>query len=373
MNPVLLQRLKQILTDKQAAGLYRQRSVCVDDTEMINFSSNDYLSLRSDPRLKKAYQTGYERYPVGSGGSPLVSGYYTSHRQLENAFAEALGVDDALFFTSGYAANLSLMALYAQLDALIYVDKAIHASIYDGMAKAGTCFHRYRHCDVDHLKKLIQPSDLGVILTESVFSMSGQQAPLRELVNIASQHEWDVCVDEAHAFGVIGDEGLGLVKSLNFTQQEVPLRVIPLGKAFAGSGAVIAGQKDWIDALLQSARPYIYSTAPSPALAYGLLQTLDIIRAADERRETLGELIRYFRASIRSSNLTWRDSTSAIQQLQIGCPYKAQALSKHLLQEGILCMPMRQPTVTKQETGLRVMLNYHHQPEDIDRLFRFLE
>ncbi len=373
MNTALLHRLRQSLLDKQATGLYRQRSVCAAHQDVINFSSNDYLSLTHDPRLKKAYQTGYERYPVGSGGSPLVSGYHSVHRQLENAFAEALGVDDALFFSSGYAANLSLMALFTQLDALMFVDKGMHASIYDGMAKAGTRFKRYRHCDVGHLQQKIEPCDSGVILTESVFSMSGQQAPLHDLVNIAAQHEWDLCVDEAHAFGVIGDEGLGLVKALHLTQEEVPLRVIPLGKAFAGSGAIIAGQKDWVDALLQSARPYIYSTAPSPALAYGLLQTLDVIRAADERRAKLFELITYFRAAIQSSSLTWRDSSSAIQQLQLGCPHKAKALSAHLLKQGVLCYPMRHPTVTQQETGLRVILNYHHQPEDIDMLFRCLE
>lgn len=373
MNTALLHRVRQSLLDRQATGLYRQRVLMATHRNVINFSSNDYLSLTSDLRLKKAYQTGYERYPVGSGGSPLVSGYHPAHRQLENAFAEALNVDDALFFSSGYAANLSLMALFSELDAMMYVDKSMHASIYDGMVKTRTRFKRYRHCDVGHLIQKIEPNDSAVILTESVFSMSGQQAPLQDLAGVAALHKWDLCVDEAHAFGVIGKEGMGLVRGLGLTQEEVPMRVIPLGKAFAGSGAIIAGQKEWIDALLQSARSYIYSTAPSPALAYGLLQTLDVVRAADERRAKLSELIHYFRAAIQSSSLTWRDSSSAIQQLQLGCPHKAKALSTQLLEQGIFCYPMRHPTVTQQETGLRVILNYHHQPEDIDMLFRCLE
>lgn len=372
MNPALWHRLQQALTDRQVTGLHRQR-VVRDDCLIINFSSNDYLSLTSDPRLKKAYQTGYERYPVGSGGSPVVSGYHAVHRQLENAFAEALGVDDALFFSSGYTANLSLMALFTHLDALMYVDKAVHASIYEGMANAGTRFKRYRHVDVGHLQKKIESSAPAIILTESVFSMSGQYAPLEALSQFAVKHAFDLCVDEAHAFGLVGSEGLGLVHALSLTQEQVPLRVIPLGKAFAGSGAMIVGQKDWIDGLLQLSKPYIYSTAPSPALAYGLLQTLDVIREADDRRRQLADLIHYFRSAIQSSSLTWRDSTSAIQQLQIGCPYQAQALSAHLLQQGILCYPMRQPTVTQQETGLRVILNYHHQPENIDHLLKCLE
>lgn len=369
----LLHQLQRTLLDRQAAGLYRQRVVRDDDRSFINFSRNDYLSLSTDPRLKEAYQTGYERYPVGSTGSPVVCGYHAVHRQLEDAFAQALGVDDALFFSSGYAANLSVMALLTQLDALVYVDKAVHASIYEGMSKSGTRFKRYRHVDPEHLQQQITTPDSAVILTESVFSMSGQYAPLEKLAALAAMHEFDLCVDEAHAFGVVGSEGLGLVHALNLTQQQVPLRVIPLGKAFAGSGAMIAGQKEWIDALLQCSKPYIYSTAPSPATAYGLLQTLDVVRSADERRAKLSALIQYFRESIASSSLTWSASTSAIQQLQIGCPYQAEALSARLFQHGIICYPMRQPTVTQQETGLRVILNYHHQPEDIDLLLRHLE
>ncbi len=367
MSNDLFNRLRNVLDESQASGLYRKRSVCSDDGAYLNFSSNDYLSLSSDPQIKKAYQTGYTHYPTGSGGSPLVSGYHPVHRQLERAFSDALGVDDCLFFTSGYAANLSVAALFARLGALTVLDKASHASIYDGMAMAGTRFKRYRHCDLDDLQSKLVSTDSVVVFTESVFSMSGQIAPLAELATLSSQYQFELCVDEAHAFGVMGGEGLGLVNALNLMP---PLRVIPLGKAFAGSGAIIAGQQDWIDALVQSARSYIYSTAPSPALAYGLLGTLEVIRAADDRRLKLTQLIAYFREAVLNSGMTWRDSTTAIQQLKIGCPYRAQSLSESLLKQSIICFPMRQPTVNKHETGLRVILNYHHQPEDIDRLMR---
>ncbi len=370
---MLLERLKNTIAAHQSAGLYRQRIVCNDSQVVLNFSSNDYLSLSKHPRLQAAYQTGYQCYPTGSGGSPLSAGYHPVHRAFEQAFAEALGVDDALFFSSGYAANLSLMALLTQLDVLIYMDKAMHASAYDGIVSDHTRYKRYRHCDIDDLQRRIIPHEPAVFLTESLFSMSGQIAPLKALAELALQSGSSLFVDEAHAFGVMGQEGLGLVNALNLTQSQVPLRVIPLGKAFAGSGAIIAGQADWIDALIQVARPYIYSTAPSPAMTYGLLQTLDIIRAADERRAALNALIDYFRSAIQTSRFTWRNSFSAIQQLQLGCPQKAQALSLQLLKQGIVCMPMRQPTVTKQETGLRVILNYQHQPDDIDHLLRCLQ
>lgn len=367
MNNDLLNRLRNSLHETQASGLYRKRFIDSGDSDYLNFSSNDYLSLSSDPRIKKAYQSGYACYPTGSGGSPLVSGYHPVHRELELAFADALGVDDCLFFVSGYAANLGIAALFARLDALAILDKASHASIYDGIAMAGVRYKRYRHCDLDDLQSKLVSSDSAVVFTESVFSMSGQIAPLAELAKLSSQYGFELCVDEAHAFGVMGDEGLGLVKALNLMP---PLRVIPLGKAFAGSGAIVAGQKDWIDALVQSARSYIYSTAPSPAVAYGLLGTLDVVRSLDERRSKLTQLIAYFREAVKNSEMTWRDSTTAIQQLQIGCPHRAQLLAESLLKQSIMCLPMRQPTVKKHETGLRVILNYHHQPEDIDRLLK---
>lgn len=146
-----------------------------------------------------------------------------------------------------------------------------------------------------------------------------------------------------------------------------------MGKAFAASGAIVAGQSVWIDALLQSARSHIYSTAISPAYAFGLLETLPIIRGADERRTKLSQLVSYFREAVCHSPYQWRDSCSPIQQLQLGCPHRALQYAKKLQELSILCLPMRQPTVNKQETGLRIVLNYHHQPEHIDHLFKCLE
>lgn len=368
MNHALWHQIKDSLHDKKESGLYRKRLVNQVDERIMNFSSNDYLSLTSDPRLKNAWKKGCELYPVGSGGSPLSSGYHSVHRDFEKAFSKALNVDDCLYFSSGYSANLSLIALLAQFNVQVYIDKAMHASIYDGLALSSVRFKRYHHCDAKDLKTKLVSSASNVIITESVFSMSGQIAPLDALSHASSS----LLVDEAHAFGVMGPEGLGLVAEFNLSQFQVPLRVIPLGKAYVGMGAIIAGQGDWIDALLQSARSYIYSTAPSPAVVYGLLKTLDVIRAADDRREKLSQLIAYFREAIKRSDLIWRDSKTAIQQLQLGCPHRAEAMASKLAEQSIYCIPMRQPTVSKQETGLRVILNYHHQPEDIDYLFENL-
>ncbi len=366
---MLTHRLKQHRIALIKLGLHRTRQVHPTDERVINFSSNDYLSLTDDPRIKKAYQDGLNHHPVGSGGSMLVCGYHAAHKAVEAAFSEALGVDDCLLFSSGYAANLSVIALLAQFNAHILIDKGVHASIYDGLRLSQASYSRYLHQNVSDLalknKKLPETT---VILTEGTFSMSGQSAPLREMAQVGRP----LIVDEAHAFGVLGQEGLGSVVQHQLTQAEVPLRIIPLGKAFAASGAIVAGHTLWVDALLQSARPYIYSTAISPAFSHGLLETLKIIRAADDRREKLRDLVQYFRQAIKGSPLTWADSASPIQQLQLGCSHLALQYADKLREHDIICTAMRKPTVSQQETGLRIILNYAHQPAHIDSLLNCL-
>ena len=284
-----------------------------------------------------------------------------------------MGVDDCILFSSGYAANLSVLSLLGRFDTHVLIDKVVHASIYDGLELSGASYSRFLHNNLsDMVLKINEAPTHSVIMTEGIFSMSGQCAPLGEIAQLAKQHRLDLLVDEAHAFGVIGHQGLGAVILHQLTQADVPLRIIPLGKACAASGAIVAGQSEWIDALLQSARSHIYSTAPSPAFAYGLLETLEIIRGADDRRRKLADLVGYFREAIVKSPLKWRDSCSPIQQLQLGCPHRALYYADKLREQSIVCLPMRQPTVSKPETGLRIILNYQHQPEHIDCLFKWI-
>ncbi len=373
MRGVLSHQLKQYATDLRQRDLYRQRIVSDTCDGVIHFSSNDYLSLTSHPQIKRAYQQGYECYPTGSGGSMVVCGYHSMHHTLERAFADALAVDDCILFSSGFAANLSVIGLLARFDTHLLIDKRVHASIYDGLTLSGASYSRYAHNNLADLALKIQKVPANtVLLTESIFSMSGQCAPLKDMARLGRDVLQGLLVDEAHAFGVLGEQGLGAVMLHQLTQEEVPLRIIPLGKAFAAGGAMVAGQQLWIDALLQSARPFIYSTAISPAVTYGLLETLGVMRAADDRRATLYELVHYFREAIACSPLTWRDSSSPIQQLQLGSPQRALQYADHLRSQSIVCLPMRQPTVSQQETGLRVILNYHHRPEHIDKLFECL-
>lgn len=357
-------------TELMQQGLHRKRLLTCCDNSVINFSSNDYLSLTQDLRIKNAFQKGFSIYPAGSGGSMVICGYHPIHKELENAFSQALGADDALLFTSGYAANLAVVSMLAHFEGHLFIDKAVHASFYDGLKLSGANYTRFLHNDLDSLAlKLSQIVPHRVVITESVFSMSGQVASLAEMAQLCVKNKAELIVDEAHAFGVLGSQGLGAVTQHKLTQNEIPLRIIPFGKAFGSQGAMVVGRKEWIDALLQLARSHIYSTAVSPAIAYGLLETLSVMRAADDRRQKLFQLIDYFQQAIKQSPLKWRSSQTPIQQLQLGCPHKALQYANFLRDRGIFCQPMREPTVSKHDTGLRVILNYHHEAEHIDYLF----
>src|SRR3990167_876692 len=361
----LTKKLEKSKIDMQNIGLYRTRNCISNLDKNCNFSSNDYLSLSNHPTIKKAYQDGFSKYSVGSSGSVVISGYHKPHRDLEKYFAKILEVDDCLLFSSGYTANLSVVSLLAKHEASLVIDKSVHASIYDGIKLSNANFDRFLHNDILSLRKKLKFQTTQVILTESIFSMSGQIAPLADIAKITNENNANLIVDEAHGFGVIGRQGLGGVVNFGLGQDDVPLRIIPFGKAVGACGAIVAGNGIWIEELLQM-RPAVYSTSISPAYAYGLLKAIEFICNSDDRRNKLSELISYFKDKIRLSSLKWRDSETPIQQLQYGCPHKAVATAEKLLASSIVCFPIRQPTVSKDETGLRVILNYHHEVEDID-------
>lgn len=362
--------IEKYLESLNARGLLRQRQVRRPATTAVFFDSNDYLSLSTQHFVAQAYQQGYACFPSGSTGSMLLSGYHPNHQAVEEAFAQALKVDGCILFSSGYAANLAIAALLAEINATCYIDKYIHASFYDGLHLSKTKYARFLHNDVDSLsRQLGSAADNAVIITEGLFSMSGQLAPLVAMKNLM-QDKIPLIVDESHSFGIYGPQGLGLVALHQLTSEEVPLRIISLGKACAAQGAIIAGKKAWLDALLQAGRSIIYSTAISPALSYGLLKTLDGLLMADERRERLFQRIAFFQEQVVLSSLPWNKSNSAIQFLHLGCPHRAVALDRALKAEGYYCSAVRVPTVSKQKTGLRIVLNCDHTEEQIRLLFK---
>lgn len=372
---------------KKNQGLFRERLLRQGET--CDFSSNDYLSLSLDPRIPIAFQRAFAKYPAGSGGSMLISGYHAVHHRLEQAFCEALEVEDAVLFPSGYAANLGVMALLAEYHLLAVFDKAMHASIYDGAKLAGTLYQRYAHKSYENLsKKLQQLSQPAVLITESVFSMGGHFTPLNELANIVEnltshttyvpRDVGGVCIkgliiDEAHAFGIYGKAGLGSVVHFGLTQKEVPLRMISFGKAMNAQGAVVVGQRDWIEALIQVARGYIYSTGISPAYSGGLIDVFAILQEAQAPRAKLLDNVEYFRRLISQSKLNWADSVTPIQHLYLGSTLQALKVSQSLMSQGIYCRAIRPPTVPVKEAGLRVVLNAAHHFTQLEHLMEVLE
>ena len=363
-------KITHLLTALESKQLLRQRKIRANIR--MHFDSNDYLSLSAHPLVTQGYQRAFAQFAAGSCGSMMISGYHPAHQDLERRFAEVLSVDECMLFSSGYAANLAVAFLLGRLKASAVIDKELHASWYDGLSLAEVQYHRYVHNDSEDLCKKISSKTTGAVITEGIFSMSGQKAPLEKISSYCQSYYHDLFVDEAHSFGVMGTNGLGAIYSEGLNQNQVPLRIIPLGKAMAGQGAIIAGQSNWIEALQQVGRPIIYSTAFSPAYSYGLLQTLDVLLNADERRARIHELIALFRSLVQSSPLDWSDSNTAIQQLRLGCPKKALDYSQKLAARGIHCSALRQPTVSKKNTGLRIVLNYNHTEQDLKQLFEEL-
>ncbi|STX28927.1 8-amino-7-oxononanoate synthase [Legionella beliardensis] len=368
----LLRQQKSLLLQQ---GLYRTRPI-IDEygPHVLNFSSNDYLSLRHDEQVRRAYAQGFCKHSSGSGASMSVGGYHKIHQELERTFAHYLKADSALLFSSGYAANLGIVSLLAQLNCHVLIDKAVHASIYDGIKLNNIKYTRFLHNNYEDLEGKLSNSIINpAVITEAIFSMSGQQSNLAILAKLCATGQIPILVDEAHSFGVVGPHGLGAVAYYQLPQHQVPLRLITFSKSLGGQGAIIVGQGEWVEALFQQARSNIYSTAVSPALSYGLLKSLDIVMKSDDRRSKLAELIAYFQQKIQKSPLKWRHSHTPIQQLQLGCPHKALDYALQLKKYGIICQAMREPTVCRTATGLRVVLNAQHEPQDIDHLFDRLQ
>lgn len=371
----LKEKIGDYLNSQSQKGLLRCRTIFDPAVPSVRFDSNDYLSLRDDKRIANAYAYAYANYPCGSGASMLLSGYHPNQHAIENTFATLLAVDECILFSSGYAANLAITALLGQINACAIIDKNVHASVYDGIALSQVSYKRFKHNEVLDLEKKLTNQDeelLPIVLTEGIFSMSGQIAPLATIAELCAKNKAALIVDEAHSFGVIGEQGTGAINFFQLSQQEVPLRVIPLGKAFATQGAIVAGQADWIQGLLQAGRSLIYSTAVSPALSYGLQKSLEVVIHANDRRLKLQELIHFFKECILHSPLEWTPSDTPIQQLRLKSPELALFYAQALQDKGFYCSAIRPPTVNMECTGLRIILNYHHTPEQITQLINQL-
>jgi 8-amino-7-oxononanoate synthase len=366
-----------------AQGLYRKRRIVAspqgvhlnaDGRALVNFCSNDYLGLANHPEVIKDFKNAADRYGVGSGSAHLICGHSEAHHALEEELAEFTGRSRALLFSTGYMANLGAIAALAGRGDTVFEDRLNHASLIDGGLLSGARFKRYRHADPKHLKN-VMPGAGGknLIVTDGVFSMDGDLAPLPALARLAQESGAWLLVDDAHGLGVLGEQGGGVLEHFGLNQTDVPVLVGTLGKALGTFGAFVAGSDTLIELLIQKARTYIYTTALPPAVAEATRASLKLARIETWRREKLKKLTERFRQGAAQIGLELLPSASPIQPILIGNSRKAAALSEELLEAGFLISAIRPPTVPQGSARLRVTLSAAHEEVQVDRLLDALD
>ena len=347
---------------------------------LINFSGNDYLGLSQHPALRAALadtggDTGGEHAVSGAGASRLVSGNRPEHEDLEQALATLFKRDDALCFSSGFIANLSILQALAQRDDVLLLDKLSHASLIDGGRLASADLQRYRHADSNDCQQRLQASSrpgMRMIASDGVFSMDGDQAPVRQLAALAAAEQALLVIDDAHGIGVLGEQGLGLLEQEGLGQTEVPLLIGTFGKSFGLAGAFVTGDAALIDYLRNSCRGLIYSTAPPPPLLRAQLQALRLLQDESWRRERLRENIDWFVSRAKTAGIPLLPSTSAIQPLLIGANQAALQAQESLRQQGLLVVAIRPPTVPEGTARLRITLSAVHSKQQLQQLLAAL-
>jgi 8-amino-7-oxononanoate synthase len=344
---------------------------------LINFSSNDYLGLANDPRLREAATSAIDKFGVGAGASRLISGTQSPHLRLERALAAWKGTEASLSFSSGYAAALGTIPALVGKDDVIVLDKLCHASLIDGARLSGAVLRVFPHNHVGKLESHLEwarrehPGKRVLIVTESVFSMDGDRAPLRELVELKKRFGAVLMLDEAHAVGVIGPNGRGLAAAENL-DRDVDIQMGTLSKALGASGGYICGSHTLIEWLINRARSFIYSTAAPPAIAATALAAVDFLTSpeGEKRRLLLWERIRLMQQLLPRAELKAEDvgARSAIFSLVVGDEQAALNLATALQSEEFLVPAIRYPTVAKGAARLRVTVTASHEEGQIGAL-----
>ncbi len=377
------QTLAPALAERKAANLYRTRrllnspqmpQVNIDGKNYIAFCSNDYLGLANHPDVMSAFKNAANNFGIGSGASHLVAGHSQEHHALEEEISAFTGRDRALLFSTGYMANLgAITALVGQGDA-VFEDRLNHASLLDGGLLSGARFQRFLHNDLDNLQARLQKTEANrkLIVVDGVFSMDGDYAPLPELAALAQKNNAWLMVDDAHGFGCIGKNGGGSAEHFGLTQNDLPILMGTLGKAFGTFGAFIAGSETLIETLIQFARPYIYTTAMPPAIAAATRVSLRLVQAESWRREHLQQLITHFRKGAEKLGLQLTNSTTPIQPIIVGDEVKTLAMSTALAERGILIIAIRPPTVAAGSSRLRITFSAEHTLAQVDDLLSAL-
>ena len=382
-RPRLIDRLAASHAERARQSLLRRlrtveavdgASIRIEGKRLLNFASNDYLGLAQHPALREALVVAASRWGVGATGAHLLGGHREEHAALESALARWTGRERALLFSDGWMANLGVVSALLGEGDVCAQDKLNHASLLDAVRLAGCELKRYPHGDAEGARRQLasRPDAAALVASDGVFSMDGDIAPLRELAAIAAGESATLMIDDAHGIGVLGDEGAGSVAEAGLTQRDVPILMATLGKALGVAGAFVAGSAELIDALVQNARTYVYTTAMPPALAAAAGAAVDIARFESWRRDRLQRLITHFRGGASALGIELMDSRTPIQPIVIGESAAALDASAHLEAAGFYVPAIRPPTVPAGKARLRVALNALHAESDVERLLSAL-
>ncbi|MCP4254404.1 MAG: 8-amino-7-oxononanoate synthase [Candidatus Scalindua sp.] len=365
------------------SGLYRELKVIentqdthleIDGKTYLSFCSNNYLGLANHSSVVKAVKDSVEEYGWGAGASRLVSGNMTLHETLEKVISEFKTKEATIVFPTGYMANLGAISSLVSRGDLVVCDKLNHASIIDGCRLSGADFRVYAHCNMEKLENILKKSskyNRKLIVTDSVFSMDGDLAPLSDLVTIATKYSAVLMVDEAHGTGVFGQNGRGVVEHFNLIK-EVDVVMGTLSKAIGSLGGYVSGNIDLISYLRNKARSFMYTTALPPAVCAASIAGIRLIQEDPTMRESLWNNVHYIKDKLKMHNFNMISSESQIIPILIGDAQKAVEISKLLYEKGILIPAIRPPTVPANSSRLRMTVMSSHTQKDLDRLLRVL-
>jgi 8-amino-7-oxononanoate synthase len=378
----------QYISDKlikiKESGLYRDLRVVgsAQDTRIdiegktyLSFCSNNYLGLANHPSVVKAVKEAVDKYGWGTGASRLVSGNMTLHETLEREISKFKRKEATIVFPTGYMANIGTISTLVSGGDLVVCDKLNHASIIDGCRLSGAAFRVYAHCNMEKLESILKKSskyNRKLIVTDSVFSMDGDLAPLPDIVRIATKYNAMVMVDEAHGTGVFGENGRGVVEHFNM-DKEVDVVMGTLSKAIGSLGGYVCGDKDLISYLRNKARSFMYTTALPPAVCAASIASINLIQENPSLREALWNNVRNIKKRLRSLGIDMISSQSQIIPLLIGDAQKAVDISKLLYERGILIPAIRPPTVPANSSRLRMTVMSSHTQGDLESLFKALK
>lgn len=375
-------RLRRRLEQLEREGLLRTRRVVegprgarltVDGRRVLSFSSNDYLGLAAHPDVAAAAQRALAASGVGAGASALVSGHAAEHELLERRLAQFVRLPRALYFSTGTMANLGIVTAMAGRGDTVFSDALNHASLVDAARLSRAEVEVYPHVDVEALEARLArcESPVKLVASDTVFSMDGELAPVKQLVAACERHDAWLLLDDAHGFGVLGEGGRGALSHFGVASPRI-IYMATLGKAAGVFGAFAAADPDVIEWLIQRARSYVFTTGSPPALAAALVESLRILERDDWRRARLREHVARLRSGLRGLPWTLAPSDTPIQPLIVGENAAAVRLMESLLEGGIWVPAIRPPTVAAGTARLRISLSAAHEPDDVDRLVEAL-